>query len=88
MKTLYLSAADAETPVLAAEIIKRGGLVAIPTETVYGLGANGLDERIKQLLIPNIYKLMSSNCMNLLEQIFSQVDADIDPMADLQEVDD
>ena len=51
-------------------------------------GANGLDERIKQLLIPNIYKLMSSNCMNLLEQIFSQVDADIDPMADLQEVDD
>ena len=44
MNTLYLSAADAATPVLAAEIIKNGGLVAIPTETVYGLGANGLDE--------------------------------------------
>ena len=28
----------------AAEIVKRGGLVAFPTETVYGLGANGLDE--------------------------------------------
>lgn len=27
----------------AAAIIKRGGLVGIPTETVYGLGANGLD---------------------------------------------
>jgi len=27
----------------AAEIIKSGGLVAMPTETVYGLGANGLD---------------------------------------------
>lgn len=27
----------------AAEIIKSGGTVAIPTETVYGLGANGLD---------------------------------------------
>lgn len=26
-----------------AEIIKSGGLVAFPTETVYGLGANGLD---------------------------------------------
>ena len=25
-------------------ILKNGGLVAIPTETVYGLGANGLDE--------------------------------------------
>lgn len=28
----------------AAQIIKTGGLVAFPTETVYGLGANGLDE--------------------------------------------
>ena len=28
----------------AAEILKKGGLVAFPTETVYGLGANGLDE--------------------------------------------
>ena len=43
MKTLYLPAGDAQTPVTAAEIIKKGGLVAIPTETVYGLGANGLD---------------------------------------------
>lgn len=28
----------------AAAIIKKGGLVAFPTETVYGLGANGLNE--------------------------------------------
>ncbi|HIR14354.1 MAG TPA: threonylcarbamoyl-AMP synthase [Candidatus Choladousia intestinavium] len=27
----------------AGEVIKRGGLVAFPTETVYGLGANALD---------------------------------------------
>ena len=27
----------------AADIIKKGGLVAFPTETVYGLGANALD---------------------------------------------
>ena len=43
MKTLLLSALDVNTPETAAEIIKNGGLVAIPTETVYGLGANGLD---------------------------------------------
>ena len=43
MNTLLLSAADGSTPTIAAEIIKKGGLVAIPTETVYGLGANGLD---------------------------------------------
>ena len=29
----------------AADIISRGGLVAVPTETVYGLACNGLDER-------------------------------------------
>ena len=29
----------------AAEIIRAGGLVAFPTETVYGLGANALDEQ-------------------------------------------
>lgn len=29
----------------AADILKKGGLVAFPTETVYGLGANGLDEK-------------------------------------------
>jgi len=27
----------------AAEILRRGGLLGLPTETVYGLGANGLD---------------------------------------------
>ena len=44
MKTLYLSASDAGTPVVAAKLIKAGELVAIPTETVYGLGADGLNE--------------------------------------------
>jgi len=29
----------------AAAILRRGGLLGIPTETVYGLGANGLDPR-------------------------------------------
>lgn len=29
---------------LAAKILRNGGLVAFPTETVYGLGANALDE--------------------------------------------
>lgn len=45
METLLLSAADPATAQIAADIIKKGGLVAIPTETVYGLGANGLDEQ-------------------------------------------
>ena len=32
-----------ESPEKAAEFIKRGGTVAFPTETVYGLGANVFD---------------------------------------------
>lgn len=36
---------DIEKIAFAAEIIKKGGLVAFPTETVYGLGANALDEK-------------------------------------------
>ena len=44
MKTLFLSAEQLNTAAIAAELIKGGELVAIPTETVYGLGANGLDE--------------------------------------------
>lgn len=45
METLILDANAPGTAEAAAEIIKNGGLVAIPTETVYGLGANGLDEK-------------------------------------------
>ena len=34
----------------AAKILREGGLVGIPTETVYGLGANGLDsEAVKRI---------------------------------------
>lgn len=49
-------------------------------------GQNGLDNRIKQLLIPNIYKLMASNCKSLLDQIFTKVDNG-DDIVELQEVD-
>src|SRR2546421_364688 len=33
----------ADTLARAAEVLRAGGLVAFPTETVYGLGANALD---------------------------------------------
>lgn len=42
MQTLRLTA-DETGITRAAEILRRGGLVAFPTETVYGLGANALD---------------------------------------------
>lgn len=56
MKTEYVDLRDGkavkEGLYKAAQIIKNGGLVAFPTETVYGLGANGLDENA----VPKIYE--------------------------------
>ena len=45
MKTLYLNENNKNSIQTAADILKNGGLVAIPTETVYGLAANALDGR-------------------------------------------
>jgi L-threonylcarbamoyladenylate synthase len=51
METLVLpvhpGGVDANSPAIvrAAQIIRAGGLVAFPTETVYGLGANALDAK-------------------------------------------
>lgn len=43
MQTKILQPTE-ENLILAAELIKQGELVAFPTETVYGLGADGLNE--------------------------------------------
>ena len=53
-KIVSLDRLDIDEEILnqAVSIIKSGGLVAFPTETVYGLGANGLDEEaIKKIYI-------------------------------------
>jgi L-threonylcarbamoyladenylate synthase len=47
---LYLNGEYKENISKAADVIKSGGVVAFPTETVYGLGANALDENaVKQI---------------------------------------
>lgn len=43
MRTLRLNADEPACIQQAAEILRLGGIVAFPTETVYGLGANALD---------------------------------------------
>ena len=43
METKLLPANAPEAAAIAAQLIQNGELVALPTETVYGLGANGLD---------------------------------------------
>lgn len=53
-KVSYLDLNNLDEKVMkeAGEIIRSGGLVAFPTETVYGLGANALDsEAVKKIFI-------------------------------------
>ncbi len=45
MSARVLPASDPAAIVEAAAVIRQGGLVAFPTETVYGLGANAFDAR-------------------------------------------
>lgn len=45
MKTKILKAENKDDIVIAADILKAGGTVAIPTETVYGLAASCFDEQ-------------------------------------------
>lgn len=44
MDTLLLNGQNENATQMAADILANGGVVAIPTETVYGLAANALDE--------------------------------------------
>lgn len=62
-----------------AEIIKKGGIVIFPTETVYGIGANGLDEKavkklyeIKQRPLNNPISLLVSD-MNMVNEIAQDI---------------
>ena len=62
----------------AAEVIRSGGIVAFPTETVYGLGANALDENgVQKIFIakgrpqdnPLIVHVASKEISDLVEEV-------------------
>ena len=52
MQTILMQNPTEENIQKAADIIKNGGLVVMPTETVYGLGANALDKNA----VTNVFK--------------------------------
>ncbi len=77
MKTKYLvldkDRFDIDELNEASLIIKRGGLVAFPTETVYGLGANALDDHAAS----NIYNAKGRPSNNpLIVHVADPADAD------------
>lgn len=62
-----------------AEIIRSGGIVIFPTETVYGIGANGLDEKavdklykVKNRSLNKPISLLVSN-MEMIEKITKNI---------------
>ena len=62
-----------------AELLKNGGIVVFPTETVYGIGANGLDENtvkklynIKQRPLNKPISLLVSN-MDMVNQVAKDI---------------
>ncbi len=63
----------------AAKILKQGGLVGFPTETVYGLGANALDETASAKIYsakgrPSDNPLIAHiSCMEELEPLVSEI---------------
>ncbi len=66
---LYIKDEDDEKLQIAANIIKKGGIVAFPTETVYGLGGNALDDTV----VEKIYKAKNRPSDNPLIVHFSDV---------------
>ena len=53
---------DMDTINQAGEIIRQGGLVAFPTETVYGLGADALNEEAAAKIYAGTPIRQSVNC--------------------------
>lgn len=68
---------------VAAELIKKGKIVVFPTETVYGIGTNGLDEKaikrlyeVKQRPLNKPISLLVSNMemVNLIAKDITEVE--------------
>ena len=80
---IKVTASDTGAIEEAANIIKSGGLVAFPTETVYGLGADGLNKKACQ----RIYEVKgrpNNKPLSLLVSDMAMIEelADISPLAE------
>lgn len=54
---------------------------------VSSTGANGLDNRIKALLIPNIYQLMANNFKVLMDRLYERVSEETTGVTGLEDID-
>ena len=78
MKTVVISSDDLS---YAVDVIKRGGLVAVPTETVYGLACNGLDADA----VARVYEIKGRPAVKRLILLVSDLSAAESVCADVPE---
>jgi L-threonylcarbamoyladenylate synthase len=84
MQTLWLYANEDGSVEQAARIIRAGGLVAFPTETVYGLGANALDAAAVQKVFAAKERplwdplIVHVNSREMLESLTTQMPAEFE----------
>ena len=83
METIILPAVDKDAIPYALEILKRGGLVAFPTDTVYGVGALAFDA----MAVESIYSAKDRPAEKAIPILIGgpedldKVSAEIPPMA-------
>ncbi len=83
METLVLPAGDPDSLAPALEILRRGGLVAFPTDTVYGVGALAFDP----VAVASIYAAKARPAEKAIPVLIGDVDDlgrvsdDIPPLA-------
>ena len=90
-RTLHLQAYDPADVQRAAELLRRGALVAFPTETVYGLGANAFSAEAVEGIFrakerpfwdPLIVHLSSAQQLPGIATLSGQLKARVDALAD------
>jgi L-threonylcarbamoyladenylate synthase len=84
LQTLRLNPENAEDLALAARILRQGGTVAFPTETVYGLGANALsDEAVEKIFVAKRRPHWDPLIVHVAERgQLAQVVAEVSPAAE------
>ena len=79
MKTLMLKSTDEDCLDTAAEILQGGGVVALPTDTVYGIGATAFDDHA----VMKLYRVKGRSPELAIPVLLSDIGQIVDVAKDL-----
>ena len=83
MDTLLLLASDAKAIPLALQILRSGGLIAFPTDTVYGVGSLAFDQSAIESIYVTKYRPLEKAIPILISDVddLEKIAVDIPPLA-------